>query len=551
MKINLTKNSKNRRIQPFVTVAGALVILMAAFFCYREVRDTIVSNEEENIISIAKVSAHSLETTLQAKSNLVYAALSGDMENEEDIRQNMLKVGEKARYISLEEEQTLNKWQKDVCEKARTSPGEVIAGPTIHQEEGHYALYLTKAVYVDRSIAGYVQVELNLDEIYEGDQALSNLNLSKHGYCVVKNSDGITIMANQDRKEEELELSGQEKSGCETVWSYGVSGGVPNRTRKLVAYDTAEFCEEEFILCVIEDYDGITEPIERIASYLSVLGMALLVWIAFSGYRFVCQQREEEKLKMELQYEKELNEANDALKNQENLMQKYNHSKTTAVLTGAIAHEFNNLMTPIVLYSELFVENEVIKQEMPDEVYELEASVKRCEELARQLLDYSRQGKAEKVLTDYNATFAVASSVGIVERLMPDNIKMTSIICKTNYYIRGQIGTLNQIILNLVTNAIHAIGEKDGHIKVQFGLSTESAKMVRLIIEDNGSGIPTEIRYHIFDPFFTTKNEKEGTGIGLTVVRRLVEEHGGLIRVKSKEGEGTTFIIEFPIIDPT
>jgi two-component system cell cycle sensor histidine kinase/response regulator CckA len=91
------------------------------------------------------------------------------------------------------------------------------------------------------------------------------------------------------------------------------------------------------------------EPIDRIALYLSVLGLALLVWLGIFLCRMAEQHREEEKLKMELQHEKELNEANKALENQENLMQKYNHSKTMTVLSGAIAHEFNNLMTPIVL----------------------------------------------------------------------------------------------------------------------------------------------------------------------------------------------------------
>ena len=73
--------------------------------------------------------------------------------------------------------------------------------------------------------------------------------------------------------------------------------------------------------------------------------------------------------------------------------------------------------------------------------------------------------------------------------------------------------------------------------------------MVRLVVEDDGGGIPEEIQQRIFEPFFTTKEEKEGNGIGLTVVRRLTEEHGGVIRVKSQMGKGTTFILDFPWIE--
>ena len=542
----MKKELRDKKIQVLITTAGTLVILLAAIFCYRTVEQTIVDNEKESIISIAKVSAHSFEETLQAKSNLVYAALSGDMEDEQDIKQNLLKIGEKGRFIPFNEKEGLKKWENDACTKAGENPGEVIAGPVLPQEEEGYVLYLTKAVYMNRSIAGYVQIELNLEEIYEEEQGLSGLKIGNHGYCVVKKTDGTTIMADGDKKEEEISFSRAEKDNCELVWSYEVVGGTPKRTQKLLAYDTVEFRGEKFILCIIEDYDEITAPIKKIVSLFSLLGIALLLWIGIFSYRIFCQRKEEEQLKVELDYEKELNKANQALKNQENLMQKYNHSSTMTVLTGALAHEFNNLMTPIVLYSELLEENETVMEEMPDEVHELAISAKRCEELARQLLDYSRQGRAEKVLMQYNATFAVQSSVSIVNRLLPENIRMETSICKTAYYIRGQIGTLNQVILNLVTNAIHAIGKKDGRIRIQFGLSIETDRMVRLIVEDNGEGIPEEVLWHIFEPFYTTKKEKEGTGIGLTVVKRLVEEHGGLIQVRSTPGKGTIFVMDFP-----
>jgi len=168
-------------------------------------------------------------------------------------------------------------------------------------------------------------------------------------------------------------------------------------------------------------------------------------------------------------------------------------------------------------------------------------SAKRCEELAKQLLDYSRQGRAERVLSEYNATFAVESSISIVSRLIPENIKFETSVCSTSYYIKGQVGALNQIILNLVT--------KKGRIKLQFGLSVDDDQTVRLVVEDNGCGIPKDLRKHVFEPFFTTKKDGKGTGIGLTVVKRMVEEHGGWIQVQSEEEKGTTFIMNFPRVD--
>lgn len=95
----MKKGKKTRRTRIGITAAVTALILLIAFFCYQTVKKTIVNNEKESMAGIARVSAHSLETSLKAKSNLVYAALSGDMDNEEDIQQNMLKTGEKSRYI--------------------------------------------------------------------------------------------------------------------------------------------------------------------------------------------------------------------------------------------------------------------------------------------------------------------------------------------------------------------------------------------------------------------------------------------------------------------
>ena len=537
-----------KRKELVISVIGVLLLILSAAFCYQTVRDAIISNEKESIQNIAEVSSHSLQATLQGKSNLVYAALSGDMANEESIEASLLKVGEKGKYIRLDQVSQLQDWEADSCGEAGKNPGHVIAGPIRKTYSGGYVLYLTKAVYMNRSIAGYVQIELNLDEIYEGEQDLSNLNVGNQGYCIVKDINGTTVMADAGNEKEEISFSSKD-AGCEVVWSYEVEGGSPKKTQKLVAYNTVDFHGVQFVLCVVEDYRDITAPIVKIAFYLSLFGVLILIWVGIFGYRILQQQKEEEKLKIALAHEKELNEANEAMKNQESLMQKYNHSKTMTFLTGALAHEFNNLMTPIVLYSELLSDNDTVMQEMPEEVYELNISAKRCEELAKQLLDYSRQGRAERVLSEYNATFAVESSISIVSRLIPENIKFETSVCSTSYYIKGQVGALNQIILNLVTNAIHAIGDKKGRIKLQFGLSVDDDQTVRLVVEDNGCGIPKDLRKHVFEPFFTTKKEGKGTGIGLTVVKRMVEEHGGWIQVQSEEEKGTTFIMNFPRVD--
>lgn len=535
------EKKKVLRKQIIILLIGVAFFLAIAVVCYRNARDTILANEQESLKSLAQVNAQSLKSSLQAKSNMIYAVFSGDMKEKGDIEIGLIRLREKGKYIPLSEMGQLEKWEKEACEEAGWNPGEVITGPVRKSEEGYYVLYMTKTVYIDGSISGYVQVELNLDEIYAGEQALSDLQLADSRYCIVKGAKGATIMPS-DYDDAEISLTHAAGNGCTIEWVYEARGGTPKRTRKLIAYETIAIGEEEFSLYIIEDYDNVIRPIDQIALYFCLLGIAVLSWTIGLLYKITEQRKTEVLLVKELQHEKTLNET---MKKQEGLMEKYNHSKTMSVLTGSIAHEFNNLMTPIVLYADLLEENETVRREMPDEVQELKSAAARCEELARQLLSYSRQGKAEKVLTDYDATYAMHEAVNIVRKLIPDHVKLKESICRTPYYIHGQVGALNQILLNLTTNAIHAMKE-GGTLGIQFGLSADDERNVRLVVEDTGTGIPPEIQRQVFQPFFTTKQAGEGTGIGLTVVRRLTEEHGGMIRVKTKEGKGTTFILDFP-----
>ena len=534
---------KRERIKKLavITAAGAAVFLSIAFFIYDSVKSTIVGNEQESLRSLAKVNAQSLQSSLEAKETLVYAVFSGDMEKTEDIEKGLLRMREKGRYVSIAQLGAQKEWVQTVCGQAGESPGEVISGPIRQTEEGNYVLYMTKAVGAGGSLFGYVQVEWNLDEIYMQEQALSGLKLRNSGYCLVRDAGGTTVMPS-GYEEKELSLSHMDQNGCTIQWIYEAKDGIPQRTQMLVAREAVRIAEEELFLYIVEDYGEVIRPIEQTALYFFLLGTAVIILAALLLYKFMEQRKKEELLVKELQHEKTLNEA---MKEQEGLMQKYNHSKTMSVLTGSIAHEFNNLMTPIVLYADLLEENEVVSQEMPEEVTELKSAAGRCEELARQLLSYSRQGKAEKVCTDYDASYAVQEAVNIARKLLPKEIRLKENICRTPYYIHGQPGALNQILLNLEANAVHAMKE-GGTLRVWFGLSADDEKNVRLVVEDTGTGIAPDIRQRVFHPFFTTKKAGEGTGIGLTVVKRLTEEHGGYVRVKTEVGKGTTFILDFP-----
>ncbi|MGE3454253.1 MAG: sensor histidine kinase [Kofleriaceae bacterium] len=110
--------------------------------------------------------------------------------------------------------------------------------------------------------------------------------------------------------------------------------------------------------------------------------------------------------------------------------------------------------------------------------------------------------------------------------------------------VRGHAGQINQVFMNLLTNAAQALtGRDNATIEIE---TTGTAEQVIVKISDNGPGIPTEVLPRIWDPFFTTKDVGEGTGLGLSIVHELVERHGGTIEVTTKLDEGTTFTVTLP-----
>jgi signal transduction histidine kinase len=110
--------------------------------------------------------------------------------------------------------------------------------------------------------------------------------------------------------------------------------------------------------------------------------------------------------------------------------------------------------------------------------------------------------------------------------------------------VRGHAGQVNQVFMNLLTNAAQAVsGKADATITIT---TTGDANAVEVRIEDNGQGIPPDILPRIWDPFFTTKDVGEGTGLGLSIVHELVERHGGTIECETKLGAGTTFTVKLP-----
>ena len=245
----------------------------------------------------------------------------------------------------------------------------------------------------------------------------------------------------------------------------------------------------------------------------------------------------------------ELKRAEQAKLDLEDQLRQSQKMEALGTLAGGIAHEFNNILAAIIGHAELA--SLKLKQSQPAElqIKNILSGAERAKGLTRQILTFSREGSQE--LAPLRAGQLIRESVELLRATLPSTI---NIRCELNDdgVILADQSTLNQVVMNLCTNAAHAMRQGGGTIEVRQFLIHQAdtgQKWLRLQVGDSGSGISPEIKSRIFEPFFTTKKPGEGTGLGLSVVHGIVAGMGGTIQVKDRAGGGTVFTVELPAHD--
>lgn len=241
------------------------------------------------------------------------------------------------------------------------------------------------------------------------------------------------------------------------------------------------------------------------------------------------------------------------LQEQLNLAQKM---EAIGTLAGGIAHDFNNLLTVIIGFTEV-AQRRLSESYLPvEELDEIRRASYRAKDLVKQILTYSRQTETEKSRIDIRPI--VKEAIKFTRSTLPASISFKEMIQPDVEPINGHAAQIHQVVLNLITNAAQAMSSTGGRLNVELvgldlnndapdpGSGLEPGRYIRLVVADTGPGIDRSIRDRIFDPFFTTKEQGEGTGLGLSVVKGIVDDHGGSIRVVSDPSLGTRFEVYFP-----
>jgi signal transduction histidine kinase/ActR/RegA family two-component response regulator len=270
-------------------------------------------------------------------------------------------------------------------------------------------------------------------------------------------------------------------------------------------------------------------------------------------------QKEIKRTNRKLQEEiKEHAKAEDAKKYLESQLRQAQKMEAVGTLAGGIAHDFNNILYTIMGFTELTIDELEPDSSSHRNLRRVMEAARRARDLVRQILTFSRQ--AESNSQPVYVKPIIKEALKMLRATLPTSISMQSDI-RSDAYIQGDPTSIHQILMNLATNAAHAMQPGGGTLRVELedaeidreaagrhpDLNPGSYLIIR--INDSGHGIsPSELE-KIFDPFYTTKEPGEGTGMGLSVVHGIVTNHGGAISVNSEKGKGSEFSVYLPAME--
>jgi signal transduction histidine kinase len=264
------------------------------------------------------------------------------------------------------------------------------------------------------------------------------------------------------------------------------------------------------------------------------------------------------------QLEREIEEREEAETQRRNLEHQLRHSQrleTVGTMAGGIAHELNNILVPIILYADIAIEDLSENSPIRGDMQRVLKSAKRAKGIVRQVLTFSRK-MANNEHIQIDMAEAIRESVDFLLASMPPSISLEVSLTENCPPVMGDPALMQQLILNLCTNAMQSLPERVGSVRISLDVTEAGEslveshpglagrKLVTLTIADNGHGMDGPTQNRIFEPFFTTRPVGDGTGLGLSVVHGIVTDLDGVIEVESAPGSGATFFVFLPALEP-
>jgi signal transduction histidine kinase/CheY-like chemotaxis protein len=591
-----TTNEKRKKL---ITAIGTMLLLaiMGKFIydSYIIYKSTIVGQQQEQLLTISKNLSKFLEIYFQQnidnlaiidKSNnlsrelLEQRPINGEVlfqegmaplyESSDMIAVYMIDTKGRVLFESTKTGESKNYLQDQVgfLSRVKEFGEEAIGQPYVWEEEGAI-LPIVHPIYRDEVYQGSLVAVMSLEQIYES--FIAPTKVGEQGYVMVKDENGAIIMHPvkaqigirivEDRRArfpefyfedlEQLEISQYtEKEGVAEYYSYWWTQEVPTKVKKISAFSRVELGETFWVLAVVMDYSEIAGPIQNNLIRLINLAFIVCFIILTASVSLAILRKRQEDLLIETKYLKNMNFTLKELQDSEKKLMHYQKLQTIGTLTGGIAHELNNLLTPILGYSQLAVQMMPKEHEYYEDMEEIYEASLKAKELMEQISLLSRREKAEGKYTFVDLSEEITKGIKMVKIVKDEHIDLILQIQPECGYIQGSKTHIHQILINLCNNACQAMKENGGVLTISLQkLEKEDAAYALLTVQDTGCGMDEEIIQRIYDPFFTTKDIGEGTGIGLSIVSSMVENYKGKIEVESEKGKGSTFRVFLPVLE--
>lgn len=563
-----------------------VILVFAGFGVWKKYRDTLMQNQEEQMLLTTRILSENMAMSAEEyEESLSFLAKTAENRPQDEAKQLYREfIDTQTSFITnlyLEDEQgKLSESIKDV---------QIVSSQLLTQSSVKNSIYMEKdtdgKIYnVYKRIlkdGRKICLMINAEKYYQ--KLISGIHIGTNGYIVVKDAEGTIIMhpkkeqwgipviAGRKKMYPDLDYSSLEKmiedqkkrkEGISHYYSYWWTNEERPRVQKISAYSPVQIGDSFWVVSAVIDYDDLYEPIAEGFLKMVCIFVGILLAAGIAVVLFGKVMRDMRRAVREINDLKELNEQLEKMHRSEQSIAHQQRLQIMGTMTGGIAHEFNNFLTPIMGYAELLMMELPEGSEEQDSAKEIYEASEKAKDVVRQISSLSRKN-VETVYKNISIKKFMTRAERMMESVCTPLIHMESEFRVDDEMILGNATQLNQVLLNVCVNAVHAIGKNQGNIKISCHseekeklaqgvnekLSDVWKKYIHIQVKDNGCGMDKETLRQIFDPFFTTKKGGEGTGLGLALAEQIITSHKGYIYAESKKGEGSTFHIYLPVLD--
>lgn len=594
----MQEQKKSGKISKKWIIGAILLLIIFSVFgihVWKDYRDTLMDNQIEQLKVTTEILSKNMESSIQEYEDDL--DFFDGLKNAEDAKAIFQSYIEK-KEVFVED---LFREKQDGTFLGSVSGKQYKDGIKIAQMSDEKSMYQMKRE--DTKQEKYLVVKKVLDDgnnlclvVNEEkyyNKIISDIRIGSNGYIVIKASDGrilmhpdngqwgIDVIAGRKKMYPDLDFSSLEKmiedqkkgeEGVSVYYSYWWTKKDVPRVKKISVYTPAKIGDDFIVISSVTDYTDFYQPIREGFTGLMLLfaGILAICMVVFFLAMKMFNQRKQ--VEAENAYLKELNGLLEEVHQNEETIAHQQRLQIMGTMTGGIAHEFNNFLTPIMGYAELLMMELPEDSDEYDSVVEIYEASEKAKDVVRQISTLSRKN-VETVYKEVPVAQMLRRAVKMADSVCLSGIHMEKEMELSDQSILGNATQLHQVILNICVNAVYAIGKKnegrknedkiEGKIEITgrelaYEQMDEELKKhlndawehyISIEIKDNGCGMDSETLRQIFNPFFTTKKGGEGTGLGLALAEQIILSHKGYIYAESEKDVGTTFHILLPVME--